>query len=280
MSTPTPALDFCRKISIWQEAEGASAGLPMLIPDRERNDLASILAEASWKMHLDPVEDRARRWLVGYRELEDQQRVLTAAQRAELNAIVDQLTAGRPVIMLENPLRGRRAVFALAALLIAVLIVITSVWLVRKGSAGNPAPAAGAAAPARQQQVPAGTTDLENFKRDWAPFTQLAVDEQHPQTRVPALLFLENGGYYVTQWQVLPSDPAWSPDLGGNITAADVRGNWVLVTDADGNDWVVGTGQPFVIARNPGTVLEVDEAGTVLSMPESHAVASDVRHHI
>lgn len=87
----TPALDFCQRVRTWQDADGASSGLPLLVPASDLSDLDALLTGVRVSGPSPLLEDRARRWLIGYRELEDQQRVLTEAQRAELNAVVDQL---------------------------------------------------------------------------------------------------------------------------------------------------------------------------------------------
>lgn len=117
MTTQTHALDFCRKIEVWQKSPDATSGLPLGLPDGELAGLSSLLHEA-WTAGTSPaLEARARLWLIGYAALEEGQRTLTDDQRAELAAITGtaQLALPVPVVM---PVRRHgmpaRQVFRLA----------------------------------------------------------------------------------------------------------------------------------------------------------------------
>jgi uncharacterized membrane protein len=52
-----------------------------------------------------------------------------------------------------------------------------------------------------------------------------------------------------------------------------VTGDHADITDADGNPYIVGINQPFVISGNPGTVLLIDRTGTVLAISLAQATA-------
>jgi hypothetical protein len=289
-----PAVDFLRKVEVWQQDPGGTAGIAVLLPANEEMTLEQLLASVRRDGASARLEAQARYWLIGYREANPP---LTAAQRSEL----DTLIAGAPVgpswrALADSPPPGRRrytlrdhlnfrsprsaALIGAAVLFIAVVIAV-GITLWGAAHPANPAPAGGTSQQQVQQQVPAGTTDLQNVESDWGPFTQLPASQADPQTGAPALLLLNAGGYYASQhWTVPAGDPGWTPDLSGSVASRDVHGNYVVITDADGNTWVVGTGQPFILASNPGTVLQVDRAGNVLSIPESHAVSSGVRRPI
>jgi hypothetical protein len=271
----TPALDFLRKVQVWQEDEAnRTAGLVVVMPDQETDSLSSLLGR---QYDLADAERRARTWLIGYQQLEDRQRVLTEDQRAELNAIVARLQPES-----RRPAQTRRLLIVVVATIGVVLAIALGLgirYLVVRGTEGNRPPSVVPAQQAPVQQVPAGNTSLQVFQKDWGPFTQLPADLQHPQTGAPALVLLSNGGYYVTKWKLPANDPLWQDNLdGGNISATDVQGSHAIVVDADGTQWVVGIRQPFVLARDPGLVLRVEPDGTVLSLPESRAIA--VRNRI
>ena len=92
--TATPALDFLRRVQVWQESDAnKTAGLIVVMPGHEQSELGEILAEADTAGNQNWSENRARRWLVGYREMENEQHVLTTGQRAELEAVVRQVAA-------------------------------------------------------------------------------------------------------------------------------------------------------------------------------------------
>jgi hypothetical protein len=278
MAVQAPALDFLRKVQVWQEDEAnKTAGLVVVMPDREDETLDGLLRSFGSLGATSGLENRARMWLVGYREMEDRQRVLTDDQRAELHAITDPVLAAQA----RQPRQRRRIpryVYVIVAAVVSLGAGLSIAALLSAANPDNPVQPAAGAPLNPGQQVPAGTTSLDNFRHDWGPFTQLAVDTLHPQTHAPALMLLESGGYYATTWTIPDADPAWSPDLGGHVTSVGVHGTWALITDADGNKWIAGTDQPFVFSSDPGTVIRIGTTGDVLTMPEDHAIAA--RHHI
>lgn len=88
---------------------------------------------------------------------------------------------------------------------------------------------------------------------------------------------MEDGGYFASErWTIEPGAPGWQQDIGGNVASANVTDDHADITDVDGNSYAVGINQPFIIAGNPGTVLLIDPAGTIRSMPLAQATA--VRH--
>ena len=187
MTAQTPALDFCRRVATWQEAEGASSGLPMLIPDSERTTLDSILAQAAMGTASSQLERQARFWLVGYRELEDQQRVLTPAQREELNAVVngiaiDERRDREHARVRRNERLHTRIVITLVIAVIALILGVITRAVIDGMHAASPVPPGNAAPVNPAQQVPAGTTPLTQFTADWGPFTELPASVQNPQT--------------------------------------------------------------------------------------------------
>lgn len=280
----TPALDFLRKVQVWQQAPGGTAGIAVLMPDREEATLDQILAEAV-KPHADLgwTEAWARNWLIGYKQMNPP---LTRDQAAELAAVISRSAALphaqlRPRPRPQRELRFPPVRHAVLAIIAAIIVIAAglSVSALLTGSPDSPAVAVPVAAQQPgQQQVPAGYTQLEQFEADWGPFTQLIADPLHPQTGAPALLLLRDGGYYRSAWDLPAGDPGWSPDQSGSITSVTVHGTWALITDADGNQWVVGIGQPFVLAGNPGAVFQVDRAGTVLSTSTAHASTVRTRY--
>jgi hypothetical protein len=59
--TATPALDFLRKVQVWQEDEAnKTAGLVVVMPAREETTLAGILADQARGWDWRTLEPRAR----------------------------------------------------------------------------------------------------------------------------------------------------------------------------------------------------------------------------
>jgi hypothetical protein len=267
---PTPALDFCQKVRTWQDAEGASSGLPLLVPARDLSDLDALLAGVQVSGPSPLLEDRARRWLIGYRELEDQQRVLTEAQRAELNDVVGQLS-GTPyrthAPARRKPLRGRVITAAVVAV-IALLAGIGTRALIGSGN-GSPPPAGPVAAqPAGPQ--PGALTDLQRFRADWNVPAVAVGSAGNPA----GLVLLQDGLYYPAPWGIPAGDAGWVTDTTGSITGSpQVHDGLADVTDVNGTTYTVAVGQPFVLASNPQVVLRVLRNAAVQVIPQPHAIA-------
>lgn len=271
----TPALDFCRKVQTWQEDEAnKTAGLVVVMPDREDDTLAGLLRTFESLGATRGLEDRARMWLVGYRELEDRQRVLTGAQRAELHDITDRIRAERQRQPQERPRKQRTRSRKLDILAIALVSAALGLFLaflvhVLAGSGNGSPPPAGPVAQAPQQPAQGPLTDLQQFRADWNVPSAADASAGEDQTHV---ILLQDGLYYPTPWIVLPGDPGWQADSSGSITATAQDGS-VTVTDSDGTTWTVFTGRPFVLASSPQVVYRVLHDGTIQSMPEPHAIA-------
>lgn len=102
MTSSYPALDFCRKVRIWQTADQATSGLALIMPESEQIALNDLLRPAGASGPSTSLEARARFWLIGYQAMEAGQRVLDSEQRAELARI----TTGFPVAVAQA--RGTR----------------------------------------------------------------------------------------------------------------------------------------------------------------------------
>ncbi len=83
--TPYPALDFLRKVEMWQQAPGGTAGLAVPLPEGEDATLARMLSQFLSSGPTAQLEIQARYWLIGYRETNPP---LTNAQRAELDEAI------------------------------------------------------------------------------------------------------------------------------------------------------------------------------------------------
>lgn len=277
---PTPALDFLRKVQVWQQAPGGTAGLAVAMPEGDEQTLTRILSDATAPglFSASGLEQRARWWLIGYQQMNPP---LTSGQAAELDAVIGrsaklphaQLSrdALPPHMRRDARRQRRRLVFVICAGVISVACGI-SAWALGS-AAGSPQgspPAAGAPANPGQDQQQGQLTDLQQFRADWnVPSGANAYDEN------PAgLVLLQDGLYYPAPWSVPAGDSGWAPDTTGTITGQPViRGSQADVTDSDGNTWTVAVGQPFVLASNPQVVLRVLRDVTVQSMPQPHAIA-------
>jgi hypothetical protein len=247
----------------------------MLMPAREQADLDHILAQVrqASTAGLPPLEERARYWLVGYRELERQQRVLTEQQRTELNAVVDRL-APAPRKTRQRQIRQRTGEPVILAVIIAltsilILVGVLGIRMLVTSGNGSP-PAAGAPADPGQQPAPGALTDLQQFRADWNVPAGASASAGHPAQ----LVLLQNGLYYPAPWSVPAGDAGWVPDTTGTLAGQPaIHGNQADVTDSDGTAWTVAVGQPFVLAANPQVVLRVLRDAAVQSMPQPHAIA-------
>lgn len=282
----TPATDFLTRVRSWQRDEtGTAAGLAVALPQESTQELDSILRQVAEHGPSTFLETAARYWLIAYRE---QQPALTDDQRAGLDQAIGasdvrtqaQVPASRPH---RNSARvtapGRTPGYRYAVI---ALIVIAIVWLAvagvstGPGSNGNPPAQTGQQVP-DQQQVPVSTTGLQQFETDWGPFTQLATSQENPSSGAPALILLNSGGYYLSRWDVATTGSGWVRDNEGRVLSRTVQGTYAVFTDADGQQWVTGTNQPFVLAGDPSVIIRIDPAGDVWTMPASHAITLRTR---
>lgn len=274
----TPALDFLRRVEVWQQAPGGTAGIAVAMPRGDDLTLHQLLdAFRHQVLPAQRLETEARTWLIGYREM---QPPLTPSQAAQLDSVIDGLPGTDEVIRkaAKRIYRGTVLVPVVIGLALAGIFGGSAIWnathpdnSVVQGQQSQPY--------APPQQVPPGSTDLQNFQSDWGPWHQIEVSGTNPQTWAPRMLLLNQGGYYASQnWTMPAGAKAWTADLGGNVQSVDVQGHHADITDADGNPWTVGIDQPFVFAANPGTVLKIDPIGTVLSTTTAHAIA--IRTHL
>jgi hypothetical protein len=280
MSTPTPALDFLRKVQVWQEDEAnKTAGLVVIMPESEQSGLSVILRSASRHGDRLTTEDLARRWLIGYRELELQQRVLTDEQRAELNDVISQDVARRTGQRQPGPRQRRRVKpwqwILIASISLGLGLGAAGFAHALAGSANGAPPAAGAPVNPAQQPAQGPLTDLQQFRADWDVPSAASADAGNPAQ----VVLLQDGLYYPAPWVIPAGDAGWtaSPADGADMKWS-VHGNQADVTDADGTTWTVAAGQPFVLASNPQAVFRVLRDGTLESMPQPHAITA--RHHI
>jgi len=281
MTTPTPALDFLRKVQVWQEDDAnKTAGLVVVMPDSEDETLAGLLRTFDSLGATSGLENRARMWLIGYRELEDRQRVLTEDQRAELHAIIDRLLSDyREQRQNAKPSRQRRRLRPwqwIAVGLASALIGLGAAGLVHAlaGSGNGSPPAAGPVAAAPQHPAPGPLTDLQQFRADWnVPAVAIGAAGNAQQ-----LVLLQDGLYYPSPWTVPAGVPGWQDNLDDAGFTVTVHGSLADVTDSTGITYTVAVGQPFVPAGNTQLVLRVLRDGTIQSMPGPHAIA--VRHRI
>jgi hypothetical protein len=283
-AVPSPALDFLAVVRGKEHTPGGSSAYAIL-EDDDRATLDRLLARYGSEGATSALERSARSFLLTYRELDKHAGVLEKSERERLDQILDEpqrSTSRRIRIPFYWP--QTKLGVNVATLVAFIIIVIVGVGgglavrtLVTTLQSGPPPGTTQQHPPA--QQVAPGTTDLQNLKQDWGPWNQVEPSDQRPQTGQPALLLLEGGGYFAsTKWTVSPDAQGWQQDIAGNIDNVDVNGNHADITDADGNPYIVGINQPFIVSSNPGTVLRVDATGNVLSM--SLAQATAVRHSL
>lgn len=276
----TPALDFCRKVDTWQRADGASSGLPVLLPDREQDSLAAILAAFECRGATAQLENRARFWLIGYRELVTQQGGLTPAQERELDGIVSQLrgtarqsrASRHPAGVLRSPVRNPVLWTVLVGLIVFAAVLTGHVLA---GSPQGSPPAAGAPVnpAAGPQQGP--LTDLQQFRADWDVPAAATADAGNPA----GLVLLQDGLYYPAPWTIPAGDPGWVTDTTGSVAGTPVIHDGLAdIADSNGTAYTVAIGQPFALASSPQVLLRVLRDATVQSMPQPHAIA--VRHRL
>jgi hypothetical protein len=283
MTTATPALDFLEKVRTWQEADGASSGLPLVIPESAEGRLSAILADMDRGYNRADLETRARRWLIGYHELVEQQGGLTPEQQRELNSIVtciplwntrQQHEQHRSGWELTWP-PGRQVVLTIIAVIIVVAASLSVSALLIGSSNGSP-PAAGAPVNPAQQPAQGPLTDLQQFRADWN--VPSAASPSAGGINAQNLVLLQDGLYYPTPWVIPPGDAGWTADSSGTISAASAHDGYADVTDSDGTTYTVPVGEPFTVASNPQLVFRILRDGTIQSMPQPHAIR--VRYRI
>jgi hypothetical protein len=263
-----PALDFLRKVEVWQESPGGTAGLAVAMPEGEERTLAGLLSEFRTRGATASLEAQARYWLVGYREANPP---LTAGQEAELDDVIHGSIAARQ--HREQHWRPSRTmqrviVAAIVGALALAAGIATRAALGGNGEQGSP-PAAGA--PVNPAPAPAqgGATDLQRFRADWNVPAVAIGSAGNPA----GLVLLQDGLYYPAPWGIPAGDAGWQlGDLTGSVTA-DVHGDQADVTDSNGTPYTVAVGQPFVISANPQVVFRILRNAIVQSMPQPHAIA-------
>jgi len=280
-ASPTPALDFLRRVEMWQQDQtGTAAGLAVALPDSDSRTLSQLLAQfrGPHPGATADLEARARFWLIGYREANPP---LTDSQRAELDAVIGGFQDGREWWQLEkssvsrDPSSGtwlaRHAVQVVITLAVIAVSLCASVliWHAIAGSSQGSPPAAGAPVNPAQQPAQGPLTGLQQFRADW---NVPAAASPSAGTSQAQLVLLQDGLYYPAPWAIPAGDPGWAADTTGSVTAT-VSGGQADVTDSDGTTWTVSVGQPFVLSGNPQVVLRVLRDATVQSMPGPHAIA-------
>jgi hypothetical protein len=265
----SPTLDFLATIRA-KERLGAFA----ILDESDRGTLESLLRRYHAEGATAALEREARTFLISYREMDKHAGVLDREERGRLGEILNGTPASETA---RGPVLPRARWFIAAAVCVLAAGVGTGSYIASHQS--GPPPAVAAQHPAVQLNVPPGNTELQNLRQDYGPWRQLATSGQQPGTGTPALLLLEDGGYWVSErWTIPPAATGWQNDMSGTVASAAVTGARADITDADGNSYIVGINQPFIISSNPAAVLLIDTAGTVRSMSLAHATA--VRHSL
>jgi hypothetical protein len=283
------ALDMCEVIGTRQHTDKVDV-LSVPMEPSEQQLLDDIILERRRQGDSPALRERARNFLVLYCEREQYSLpVLTKGERKRIQELLAEQPAAPVSLRQPRSLRrststSRLGFFGLrwpAGLAVTALVVVSAVIghnIYEASRQGGPPPGVALQHPPALQ-VPVGTTDLQNLKANYGPFTQLTPSDERPQTGQPALLLLEAGGTFVSQsWTVSSTASGWSEDIAGNVNNVDVKGDHADITNPDGALYIVGINQPFVFSGNPGTVLLVDPTGVVKSMSAAQATA--VRSHL
>ncbi len=276
-SGSSPALDFLATI---QAKERLPGGAFAVLDEADRATLEQLLRGYHEQGLTAALERRARTFLIAYRELDRHAGVLDEAERERLGQVL--YSSPGPAVRRSaapgpgaSPHRGapwRWVSAAGFAVLAAAGLGLGVASHVRSEQAGPPPAIQGRALP-DQQSVPAGT-GLQDLSRDYGPWRQLTPAGADPRTGSPPLLLLQDGrGYVSGRWTVPPGAPGWQRAAATDVASVRVTGDHADITDADGAGWIVGIGQPFVFSAAPGTVLRIDRAGVVWSLPLARATA-------
>jgi hypothetical protein len=264
---PSPALDFLAMIDARERLPG---GAFAILDEADRAILREVLRGYHEQGLTGALERRARTFLISYRELDKHAGVLDAAERERLGQILGEPpVSGRPAASPGRSTPWRWVSATGFAVLAAAGLGLGVAGHVSSHQAGPPPVVQGQALP-DQQYLPQGT-GLQNLRQEYGPWRQLT----RPAAGNPALLLLQDGGSYVSQrWTVPAGAPGWQRPAASDVASARVDGDQASITDADGGAWVVGVGQPFVFAGAPGTVLRIDQDGTVWSLSLAQATAA------
>ena len=268
-----PALDFLRKVDVWQHAPGGTAGLAVVLPEGDETTLAQLLAKVSRSGPTTLLEAQARYWLVGYRETNPP---LTTAQASELDEVIrGSVAASAPIPAGRRFPSLRRLALVIGMLLIVVAAGLGISHLLIGNGNGSPPPAGPAAAQQAGPQ-PGALTDLQRFRADWNIPASASADAGE---RIQ-LVLLQDGLYYPAPWGLLDGGTGWEASTPASIASVrvDPASQEAAVTDSDGTTYTVITGQPFVLASDPAVIFRVLRDGTIQSMPGSHAIT--IRHRL
>jgi hypothetical protein len=275
---PATALDFCQFIGARQHARDPVQAVPLEAAEVTRLD--ELLASYQKNGRHSALEEQARLFLVTYREREFNSRVLSDAERRRLDELLTRPTlpiatpiARSPRTISRGPITSWNPRF-LVVTVVSVVLVTLGIGISVVNSWHSDPPTGTVQQHVPPQNVAPAATDLQNFKQNYGPFRQLTPSAARPQTDAPALLFLEDSGYFVsTKWIVAPGSSGWAIDIAGNVNNVAVNGSHIDITDANGTPYIVGVDQAFVVSSNPGTVLRIDPTGNVFSMSLAQATA-------
>ena len=264
-AVPSPVLDFLLRVNAKEKV------LDYGMLGDLRGTLDSLVGDYNSSGVSSGLERRARTWLMEYQALDNG--VLTSDERAQLARVLEGSTPRTREYRVSRtrairwPRLNRTTIIALV---VALVLAIAGGIILAAVSSGNTPPAAQSGSVQRNpisQQVPPGTNDLQKLMQKFGPWKQLTPSTQFPQTGSPALLVLESGNYYASEnWTIPTNQPGWQPDQSGLVTGVDVQGNYAVIEDQNGNQYVVRIGQPFIFSDNPTTVVRIDPIGNVYTL--------------
>src|ERR1035437_2121153 len=235
------AVDFLATIHAKERIPGGAAAFAVL-DDTDRATLDRLLDSYHDQGLTATLERQARTFLISYREIDKHAGVLDAAERERLDQILAE-----PGDLPRVPTAPRRRsipwrwVSAALAVFVTIGLGVGVESYVSSPQSGPP-PAAGS--------------------------RRVSKSSLRPRTcRIYGVCFASE------RWTVSPGAPGWQQDLGGNVAAVSVTGDHADITDADGNPYIVGINQPFVISGTRGPVLLIDRTGTALAISLARATA-------